>query len=240
MQDLFDQLSSLDESLAKQELERILKLYSQPGFGSVTKRDIDIEIFITLQVLGIIPLNPDLFKVVRILKVTRVKARNLIYESELRRMNESDLRAQLRVLLLKPTFLNNGKLLYMEVENPLLQDYIKSILKTLNHITDGSFSTDIIRLSYHAYSALLGEVFEVRETNSIKMLKSYLIDNKLIVDTSIKGVISGFVKVIGKKVASESGEAIAENLVHNAFELLESCFIEDSNVTRESMISIIG
>lgn len=240
MDSLFNELSPLDERVAKHELIGLIKFYCQPAFGSLTKRDMDVEIFMMLQRLEVISLKPDIYKVVSMLKITRAKARNLIYESALRRLSEDELRLELQSLLLKPTFLNNAKLLYIEVENPLLQDYIKSILKSHNHITDGSFSSDIIRLSYLAYSALLEDVFEVRESHSMVVLKSYLIHNKMIADTSIKGVIYGFIKSIGQKFAGESGEAVAEKVLDDALGFLQACFSNDLTVTKESIDKMLS
>lgn len=116
-------------------------------------------------------------------------------------------------------------MLYMEVENPLLHDYMKAQLKRLGHITDGSFSSDIIRLTHEAYSALSIFVFEIQNTPNLEILKQYLVDNKSISNTSVKGVISGFLMVVGKKIASDAGEAYASELTDKTFNYLQSCFI---------------
>lgn len=208
----------------------------QPAFGSITKRDLDIELFMSLQRLAIISEKPDIYDVISTLRVTRSKARNLIYESELRRMRRDDLKEQLKDTLLRPFFLDNGKLLYIEVENPLLHDYIKAQLKKLGHITDGSFSSDIIRMTYEAYSALSIFVFEIQNTPNLEILKQYLIDNRIINDTSVKGVISGFLMVVGKKIASDAGEAYASELTGKAFNFLQKCFTKKGEEISSNLI----
>ena len=114
-------------------------------------------------------------------------------------MKNDDLKKQLKVILFRPAFLDNGKLIYIEVENPLLHYFIKAQLKKLGYITDGFFSSDIIRLTHEAYSVLSIFIFEIQNTPNLEILKQYLVDNQIISDTSVKGVLSGFLMVVGKK-----------------------------------------
>lgn len=224
MDNIKSKLLNVEDFKLKNEFIRLIQFYMQPAFGSITKRDLDIELFMSLQRLGIISEKPDAYDVISTLRITRSKARNLIYESELRRMNRDDLKNQLKDILLRPVFLDNGKMLYMEVENPLLHDYIKAQLKILGHITDGSFSIDIIKLTHEAYSALSIFVFEIQNTPNLEILKQYLVNNKIISDTSVKGVISGFLMVVGKKIASDAGEAYVSELTGKTFNYLQRCF----------------
>lgn len=57
-----------------------------------------------LQDLKIIEKDPDLYDIVSNLKVTRAKARNLLYEAKMRNSSEEMLNKELRELLSTPIF----------------------------------------------------------------------------------------------------------------------------------------
>lgn len=71
-------VKSFDES--RDALKKILLDYCSPSFGSMAKHDIDLLIFDVMISLGVFDSNPSIYDVMRELKVTRNKARNLIYE----------------------------------------------------------------------------------------------------------------------------------------------------------------
>lgn len=64
----------------RKSLSIIIAEYCTPSFGSMTKHDIDLLLFKSLISLGVFSANPSIYDVMRELKVTRNKARNLIYE----------------------------------------------------------------------------------------------------------------------------------------------------------------
>lgn len=85
-------MATIDKNLIQVSLEEVqdqlidmLNRYNFPSFGSMSKRDIDISIFMLMQNLGIIKMNPQIYEVVSLLHITSSKARNLIYEASLRR-----------------------------------------------------------------------------------------------------------------------------------------------------------
>lgn len=63
--------------------------------------------------------EPQVYELVAKLRVTRTKARNLIYEWELRRSKPQDLDERERELLRKPVIDKTGKHFIIEVENTL-------------------------------------------------------------------------------------------------------------------------
>ena len=138
-------LDQKEAATVKKAFIELMVAYNSPAFGSITKRDFEIELFLQLQKLGLINKNPSLYEVVTKLKITRTRAKNLIFEANLWNKSFEDLEIELEEVLRKPMFLNDGKHISMNVENPLLQDHIKSKLKSLQHISDGSFSSDILK-----------------------------------------------------------------------------------------------
>jgi hypothetical protein len=120
----------------------------------------------------------------------------------------------------------------LEIGNPYLIDYIKDKLKKLNHITDGSFSPELIKLTPEAFVALF-ESYVPNESKS-EILK-ILISIGANEDTSLKGALKGIFKKLGSKIADKVGEEIGENIV----DYLSLFFKTDRmNLIKEKFIGI--
>src|SRR6056300_414530 len=122
-EEVFNKLNDIDNDKAKSALLKIFENYLNPAFGALPKRENEIIMFQTLQELKIYDKNPDLYSIVSSLRVTRSKARTLLYESNLR--NEQDLDQELVEALKTPVLLKDIDKICIEIDNPLLIDYIK-------------------------------------------------------------------------------------------------------------------
>ena len=192
-------------------LERIFKEYSHPSFGSMSKRDVDIMLFKALQDLEIIDAKPSIYDVIRLLNVTRSKARNLIYESSLQRQDEQNLEQELKDLIIKPIFLKEGDKVCIEVDNPLLIDYIRQRLKGLKHITDSSFNNELVKMTPEAFSALYTALLPEGSIDAInrKFVALGVQDEK-----GPLGVVKKVVAIITRAALGRSGEMLAEATIN--------------------------
>jgi hypothetical protein len=204
-EEVFNKLNDIDNDKAKSALLKIFENYLNPAFGALPKRENEIIMFQTLQELKIYDKNPDLYSIVSSLRVTRSKARTLLYESNLR--NEQDLDQELVEALKTPVLLKDNDKICIEIDNPLLIDYIKHILRSLGHITDGSFSPDIVRLTPIAYKHLLNNKLN---SVSTKELNAALIKCGATTKVSLNTLLKGTLQIVGKKVAGEAGHATGE------------------------------
>lgn len=187
-------------------LERILKAYSAPSFGSMTKRDTDIMLFMALQDLGILEKTPSIYDVIQLLHVTRSKARNLIYECSLRRQEEQNLDQELKKLIVKPIFMRDGDKVCIEVDNPLLIDYIRQSLKTLGHITDSSFNAELVKMRPEAFAALYTSLLP---EGSINTINARFIALGVQEDRSPQALVIKVIKVIAHAALGKAGESFA-------------------------------
>ena len=90
------------------------------------------------------------------LRVTKVKARSLLYQVALRtKTNPAEIDAALRQLLSQPRVAKYGDKVFIEVADPLLMDQLRQRIRQLNFISDGSFSGSIAKLPIAALSALI-------------------------------------------------------------------------------------
>ena len=191
-------------------LEEILQKYSNPSFGSMSKRDIDILMFTALQDLGIIDSNPQIYDVVRLLHITRSKARNLIYESTLRRQEadkmDAYLKKELERVIVQPKFLKEGDKICIEIDNPLLIDYIRQQLRDLGHITDGSFSSEMGKMTSNAFTDLYVSILSDANLSNIK---AKFVALGLEQDKSPKAIVKQVLMSICRIVLGRAGEALA-------------------------------
>ena len=163
-----DDLQGISEAKLKKCLTDILSVYGSPSFGSMSKRDIDLTVFSVLQELKFIEPEPTIYEVMQKLKVTRSKARNLIYEAEIRKLkDENDLDDKLREKIQHPIFGKIGDKISLEIDNPLLIDHLRYRLKKLGAITDGSFHAEIVSMTHEAFSDLYVELLPQEDANAI-------------------------------------------------------------------------
>lgn len=207
--EIITKIDSLDSQKVKEAFKELITDYLTPAFGSISKRDFEILLFMKLQKLGVFEKNPEIYDLVTQLKVTRTKARNLLYESKLRHTSTSELDEELRKIVQNPLFLKDNDKIGIEIENPFLIDHLRSKLKKLNHITDGSFSPELVRLTTTAYIALFESLLP---KDSKENIKKALIAAGAASDTSFKGMMKSLLKKLGEKFADEAGGKVAESI----------------------------
>lgn len=134
------------------EFEKFLIEYTEPSFGSMPKSDINIKIFNIMRNIGLISEDPDAWEVISMLKLKRSTANNLIYDANIRREGTFEkLDDLLRKTLEEIPYTWEGKYVSIQIDNPLLIDHIKSILKDENCLLDGSFSPEIVKMKPEAF-----------------------------------------------------------------------------------------
>ena len=202
-----NKIDSLDSEESSKVFKELLKEYIKPAYGAMSKRDFDIILFMKLQELEVIAKTPEIYDVVSSLKVTRAKARNLIYESKLRTSTENDLENELKELVSSP-ILKDGDKVSLEIGNPYLADYLRSKLRSLNHITDGSFSNELLKMTVDAYIDLFISVLpDCRED-----IEKALIRSGAKKDTSLKSIVKSIVEKLAKKALGDIGDAVIDNV----------------------------
>jgi len=137
-------------------LEQFIEEYVGNAFGVLPKSEIDIKCFMLLQELGVIDKTPTNFEVVRDLRVTTSKARNLIYAASLRRTDEESVKNEILELLYNPRIPNEDKdTIVIEFDNPLLADHIKHQLREWKEGTDAMLNVNGLKLTLNGYTKLV-------------------------------------------------------------------------------------
>jgi hypothetical protein len=190
-----------NRELNKKILNELFDLYLNPSFGTLKQREIDLFIFSKL--IEISYLKKDIFDIVLKLKITRQKARNLLYEYNLRK--NLNLEAEYKEFLIKPIFEREKDTIIFNIENPLLIDYIKAKLKEKNLLSDGSFSPEIIKLKQYSYIELLKDFLELKQLK-IKLKENGIQDN-------FNDLMMRFLKNTSIKLFNNSNDFIIEEYI---------------------------
>lgn len=150
--------------------------------------------------------EPSLYELVTKLRVTRTKARNRIYDQELRRLDTEELDLRMKAALTTPLLPEQGELFVLEIENPLIIDHLRAKLQALGHASDGSFSPSLVRMTLDAVAALIEDYLSKPERTAIKQAMVEAGEP----DSSFLGVLKSTIRAIAKKVAQDSGDALVE------------------------------
>jgi hypothetical protein len=201
---IVEAVNNADEAVVRSALERILAGAASPAFGSLPKRELELLLLDALVAVGYVSDNSDLYTLVTRLRTTRSRARSLLYERELRRLDSAALDVLVKDSLRSPLLQKQGDVFCLEIENPLVADHVRSLLRQLGHATDGSFSPSLVRMSAEAAAALIEHFVEEKDR---EVLRKALVSAGA-PDKSLRGAIIGVLKKVGSKVAGEAGEAI--------------------------------
>ncbi len=199
-------IAKADDATLKTVLSDLLNHYMNPAFGALPKNEVELLVLHSLHQLGAISPAPDVYELVCALRITRAKARGLIYNYELRQSSSSDLDRKLKQLLKRPLIQKDGELFVLEVENPLLSDHLRAKVQKLGYLSDGSFSPSLIKLSLDALCALIESLLSEDE---VEQTRQALIQAGA-PDGSFSGVLKASLKKLAHKLAADSGEAVMD------------------------------
>ncbi len=208
-------IEKLDDSKLKEFLENLLDYYFTPSFGSIKQREFDIYLFHLLKQYDFFEnKEPTIFEVISKLQITRSKAKNLIYESNLR-FGKDKLDNRIKEELKRARFLKmDGSMIGLDIEDPLLIDYLKDKLRKLGHPSDTSYSNQILKITVDAYVSLLNEYLK---SDIKKNIVDELIKNNLIKDKSFKGAAKLILKGLTSKVLGSASDKLIEEYIAPLF-----------------------
>jgi len=156
-------------------LNNFLESYLKPSFGSLSKTEIEIHVLKLLEQTGKITEEEksSQYKLATELKVSPSKAKNLWYNWSLRKYKDEEFKKMLEEILLDPkynSYKDEGGWFFLQIENPLLLEYVKSRIQELGHIQDGSFSSKIVKLQTKALISLIEDCIGKEKNEILKKL----------------------------------------------------------------------
>jgi hypothetical protein len=188
--------------------------YLSPAFGARSKSEIDMLVFASMIEAGAIDPSAPAYEIARALNITPARVRGLLLKWQLRNATlQRDLQPAIIELLKKTRFTKDGTLLSFGVESPLLREDIAARLKRKGIFPDASFSKELVRLPVEAFAEFLDDVLD-DETK--KQVKTMLVRDKQLPDTSFKALATGVLSKLGETIAGEAGKEVAGEIVGKA------------------------
>ena len=214
-----------DDKKAKDFAREFISVFSFPAFGAISKAEVDNLVFGLLIEAGALKSNSQIYEIARDLNVTPAKARNLLFQWQLRSVdNEDKLDEALKTALTSVRFTSNSGLLTFGVESPLVREELRSRLKSKGIFPDSSFSSDIIKVSVEHFVEFLDTLVD---DAAKKKIREALLKDKQIKDDSFKSLVIEAVKDVGKKAVGQGTTELAGKLVQAIFDGDVGNFISD-------------
>ena len=205
-----------DEKKARDFAEGFIKSFTSPAFGAISKTEVDNLVFDLLIKAGALKPKSQIYEIARDLNVTPAKARNLLFQWQLRSMdNEDELNKALKTALTSARFTSNSGSLVFGVESPLVREELRSRLKSKGVFPDSSFSSEIIKVSVEHFVEFLDDL--VGETEKEK-IRHALIKDKQLEDDKFKPVVIRAIKDLGKKAIGQGSTDLIEMSIKAIFD----------------------
>jgi len=145
-----------DPSTLREALRILMIPHASPVFGAVKVIEHEIAALEALRILGYIPKDADEFSLVEALRVTKAKAKSLLYNSALRNSSQGiDVDSLLRDIIVRSNFCKDGDMFLFEVPHPLTMDRLRHKVRKLGFVSDGTFSGSVARIQGDALVALI-------------------------------------------------------------------------------------
>ena len=125
-----------DKEIASHFAQNFIQTFASPAFGAISKTEVDNLVFRLLVEAGAINPKSQVYEIARDLNVTPAKARNLLFQWQLRAMNDdTTLKDDLISALQSVRFTKDGDYMSFGVESPLLREELLCTVKTFRYLS---------------------------------------------------------------------------------------------------------
>jgi hypothetical protein len=160
--------------------EQFLKEYIEKGFGSISKKEIDLLVFHLLSKLANLDKISN-YNLALKLKLTPTKIKNLRFERSLKysQLTEKEIKESFIESLKKSAIKVNktSSWIILSIEDLFVREAIKAKLKDLAQLSDSSFNSEIITLDFEAFASLMEYFYDEEikiNSSKIKEILEYL------------------------------------------------------------------
>ncbi len=202
-------IEQASEEKLREALKILLKPHATPVFGAAKAIEHEVAALSALKILEFIDASSDDFTLVEKLRITKSKARSLLYQAALREeSDECSNEELLRKALSNPRIVKEGKFYLLEISDPLTMDRLRKKVRDYGFLSDGSFSGSIAKVPENALLKLVEDLIphELKKTIQKQLVQAGMSDR------SLQGVLKGFLSHASKTVAGEVGENVAQSI----------------------------
>lgn len=218
-QNILNTINNLPEDKAKAALIKLLERTTSPAFAILPQRELDLLLFEVMRDTGLVSESASLYSLMTDLRVSRAKARNMLFDYEIRRQTEGgSLDASVLKAISQPRgFALDGNYIVLGIENPVVQAHLKEKVRVLGHLTDASFDSSLVRIKPAALAALSEGLMSDADK---KQFSEAMVEAGFRKDTSLKTALSEGLKYLAGKAVGETAAGIAGGYIEDLADLL--------------------
>jgi hypothetical protein len=216
--DIAGALNRLETPELQALLGRLLVEYTMPAFGVLPKREVDLLIFRTLRDAGVVAQDAALYQVMADLRVSRSKARNLMFDLEIRHTQSGQLDDQVRSVIMNDSYFRDANWFVLEVENPVVQAHLREICRRARVVTDASFNPSLVRLPVSGLASVLEEFMTADQQAEVKhgLYRAGKLD-----DPSFRGLMKRALSDLAGRFAGKVGGEVMDGAIGAVGEFLQ-------------------
>ena len=216
--DIAGALNKLETSELQALLGRLLEEYAQPAFGVLPKREVDLMIYRTLRDAGVVAQDTPLYQLMADLRVSRSKARNLMFDLEIRQTQSGQLDDQVRSVIMNDSYFRDANWFVLEVENPVVQAHLREICRRARVVTDASFNPSLVRLPVSGLASVLEEFLTKDQQAEVKrgLYRAGKLD-----DPSFRGLMKRAMSDLAGRFAGKVGGEVMDGAIGAVGEFLQ-------------------
>lgn len=217
MLDIRRGLERLDDAACRACLAELLEGFCRPAFGARGRRETELLVLSVLRRAGLVAAEPQLYRLMRDLGLSRARARALLFDLEIRDSGTAALDARLRRAILSDSYFRDETWFVIEIDSPLLEAHLREGCRRAGVVTDASFRSGLVRLPVPGLAALLEEVLEPADRAAVRR---GLIRAGRLPDTSLRGLLRDALAHLAARFAGRAMGAAVDGAVGAAGERL--------------------
>lgn len=179
--------------------------YFGQAFGALPKSELDLLVFGGLIRSGALTAETPLYEIARALNVTPAKAKNLLFQHQLRTVTEAELDNRIVIELTTARFGAEGRNLTFGIESPIVRSAIQARAKRKRVYTDISLSGEILSVEMLHLGAFLSAFLTEEQA---KRLTDRLKASGITDAGDIKKVFNRLGAEFGKAAVKEGGKRL--------------------------------
>ena len=188
------------------------KSYFSQALGVLPKTEIDLLVFRLLVEGDVIDPDGSIFAIARALNITPGKAKNLLFQYQLRCLDEEEAEKAVLQSLANARFSVDDRRLSFGIESPLARATVDGRLKEMGVYADISLSGDILKVPLDQFDVFIVSLIGEKRADQLEAaLKSA---------GHLDGGLREFLQDYGKDVAKEGATAAGKKGMKKLFESL--------------------
>ncbi|MFO2558563.1 hypothetical protein SCJ04_06525 [Legionella pneumophila serogroup 1] len=206
---IFEEIEK-SERLQDEFSTEFLRKYLEPGFGSLSKHDIDLLVYHLITQKTDILRNKTIYEQSNLLKITELKLKNIQLEAHLKydinnsATNLKEVIDKIKSGKIKPE-IEKGRVRFL-LDSPILKREIENYIKLLGHVVDYSFNKDIVSIKIVPFISAIKNISKERgdelEANIIQELRSQFKDENKKSKEIEAMTVSELLKKVGGNISS--------------------------------------